>query len=39
MKLSINFQCPLKYNPADYFIEILAYKMNGKDNNQNIKVI
>jgi hypothetical protein len=28
----------LKYNPADYFIEILALKVNGKSNRSNIQV-
>ena len=35
--LSINYECPPKYNPADYFIEILAWKLNGKNNRANIQ--
>ena len=36
--LSIKYECPPKYNPADYFIEILAWKLNGKNNSANIQV-
>lgn len=36
--ISINYQCPSKYNPADYFIEVLALKVNGKSNLGNINV-
>ena len=36
---SMSFECPLKYNPADYYIEVLASKVNKKSNLEKIKVI
>lgn len=35
---SNNYECPIKYNPADYYIEILALKSNNKNNYANIQV-
>ena len=35
---SNNYECPIKYNPADYYIEILALKSNNRNNYLNIQV-
>ena len=35
----INYECPLKYNPSDYFIEVLATKHKNENNMQKIRVI
>lgn len=34
----MSYECPLKYNPADYYIELLAPKVNKKSNLERIKV-
>ena len=36
---SIDYPCPTKYNPADYYIEILASKRKGQDNSQSLHAI
>nr|UOU03358.1 ATP-binding cassette subfamily G-like 7 [Brachionus rubens] len=36
---SISYECPLKYNPADYYIEILAVKRNNISNVDNLQAI
>ncbi|RNA33868.1 white isoform X1 [Brachionus plicatilis] len=36
---SISYECPLKYNPADFYIDILAVKRNKINNMNNLQAI
>jgi hypothetical protein len=35
----MNYECPIKFNPSDYFIEVLAAKNAIKSNVERINVI